>query len=306
MRDKIPGPGDTVPDVGILGVGPMGLPIARRVLAAGFPLSVWNRTHSVAAQLASDGARVAVTPADAAEAVVLTVLPDLPQVEAVMGGPDGLLAGWARRGIARPILVIHGTTSPVATAAFTERLRDRGVAVIDAPLSGGTVGAASGTLSVMAGGDRTAFDAVAIVFGAYGRVVTYFGPAGSGAMAKACNQIVVASTVVAVSEALALGESAGLDRADLIAVLEGGLAGSEVLRQKKHKWLSGDYREGGSAKNQVKDLRFIEEAAAEQGLTLGAAAVAQRLFTRMVERGDGELDHTGVIRVVTAREHVDI
>lgn len=286
-------------DLSVCGLGPMGAPIAARLIDAGTPLTVWNRTVSRAEPLGRRGASVARVPADAAARTVLTVLPDLPQVEELTSGVDGLLAGWRARGIAEPVLVIHGTTSPVATSAFARRMReDHSVTVIDAPLSGGTVGATAGTLSIMVGGDESVVPLVLPTFRAYGTVIRYFGPPGSGALAKACNQVVVAATVAAVSEALALGQRAGLDSATLIDVLEGGLASSEVLRQKKDKWLREDYAEGGSAVNQLKDLRFVEQAAESLGLRLPVAHAVTHLFESMVSAGDGALDHTGVIRTI--------
>jgi 2-hydroxy-3-oxopropionate reductase len=164
------------------------------------------------------------------------------------------------------------------------------VHVVDAPLSGGTQGAAAGTLSIMLGGDQERARSLTSLFRAYGRVVTYFGPSGAGALAKACNQIVVASTVAAVSEAVVLAEHGGLDVADLFEVLEAGLAGSEVIRQKKSKWIEESFAEGGSGTNQLK----------ESGLDLTVVESVRALFERMVERGEGDLDHTAVIRTVRA------
>lgn len=279
----------------------MGGPIAERLTRSGGPVTVWNRTGAKSAPFSALGATVAATPAQAAEPIVLTVLPDLPSVQDIVDRPDGLLAGWAGRGITGPTLVIHGTTSPTATAAFAERLRDvHGVTVVDAPLSGGTIGAAAGTLSIMVGGTPEAAVALEPLFARYGRTVRYFGKSGSGALAKACNQIVVAATVSAISEALSLADRAGLDRAAVIEILEGGLAASEVLRQKKGKWIDSDFSEGGSAINQLKDLRFIEAAAQSFGVELPVTDAVRDLFARMVERGDGALDHTGVVRTILA------
>jgi 2-hydroxy-3-oxopropionate reductase len=276
--------------------------MAARLVERGHELVVWNRSSGRAAAMGERGARVATSPAGAACEIVLTVLPDLPQVQEVLAGPRGLLAGWRARNVEHPILVIHGTTSPVETAVFAERmLRDEGVVVVDAPVSGGTVGAAAGTLSVMVGADAEAtVDRLRPVFSAYGALVTRFGPSGAGALAKACNQIVVASTVAAIAEALALAERGGLDRSAVLDVLAGGLAGSEVLRQKRGKWEGEDFAEGGSARNQVKDLRFVEAAARRWHLDLPAVSAVTGLFQRMVDEGNGDLDHTGVILTLSA------
>jgi len=295
----------TRPSLALLGLGPMGGPMAGRLLAFDGDLTVWNRTSAKTEPLVALGARAATSPAAAASDVVLTVLPDLDQVESLLPGPDGLLAGWAARGIARPVLVVHGTVSPIAVAAFAERLlRDHGVTVLDAPVSGGTVGAESGTLSIMVGGDRDAAQAVESVFQAMGTTVRYMGPSGSGALAKACNQIVVAATVTAVSEAMLLAGNGGLDLAVMLELLQGGLAESAVLRQKGHRWISNDFDGGGSARNQLKDLGFILEAAAKEGLELPLSGTVRGLFDEMVAQGDGALDHTGIHRTLALRSQV--
>ncbi|ROQ60517.1 2-hydroxy-3-oxopropionate reductase [Rathayibacter sp. PhB152] len=282
----------------LLGLGPMGAPMARNLLAGG-ALTVWNRTASRAVPFAELGAVVAPTPAAAAGDVVLTVLPDLVQVEWLLEGEDGLLAGWRAAGIAAPVLVVHGTVSPIAVAALARRLAaEHGVQVVDAPLSGGTVGARDATLSIMVGGADEPVARVLPVFERLGRTVRHLGPSGAGATAKLCNQIVVAGTVAVVSEALLLARSAGLDPATVVELLQGGLARTEVLEQKSRKWLDEDFAEGGSARNQLKDLCFIAESAAAEGVVLPTTAAVTALFERMIAEGDGDLDHTGVHRTL--------
>jgi len=283
--------------VALLGTGPMGAPIARNILAGGVPLALWNRTADKARAIA--GGSVAASPADAARDIVLTVLPDLPQVKDLLEGDDGLLAGWQRAGTRQPILVIHGTVSPVAVAAFGEECRRNwGVTVVDAPLSGGTIGAEEGRLSIMAGGPREAFERCAPLFGLYGAKVAWFGETGAGSTVKACNQIVVAATVTALAEAMALAAASGLDLADVQSVLAGGLANSEVLAQKGRRFIDQDFDGGGSAKNQLKDLNFIAETAASSGLKLPLAGCLQGAFETMIAAGDGGLDHTGIYRTI--------
>lgn len=290
------------PSLALLGLGPMGEPMARRLLEFHDGLVVWNRTSSKAQPLVALGARAASSPADAASDIVLTVLPDLGQVESLLPGPDGLLAGWAAKGTAKPILVVHGTVSPIAVAAFGEKmLHEHGVRVLDAPVSGGTIGAENGSLSIMVGGDEDAARSISPVLSAVGSTIRYMGPGGSGALAKACNQIVVAATVTAVSEAMLLARSGGLDLSVMLELLRGGLADSEVLRQKGHRWLSDDFTGGGSAKNQLKDLGFILDAASAEGLELPLSSTVTRLFGEMVDRGDGALDHTGIHRTIALR-----
>jgi 2-hydroxy-3-oxopropionate reductase len=276
--------------ISLLGLGPMGAPMARRLIERGDDVTVWNRTASVAEAFA-DSARVASSVADAAAEITLTVLPDLPQVEALL---PALREGWTARTITQPVLVVHGTVSPVAVAALAERLAHEGITVIDAPLSGGTIGATEGRLSVMVGGDRATAERLMPVFAAFGTTVRYLGRSGSGALAKLCNQVVVASTVAAIAEATVLARSGGLDLETVFELLGGGLANSEVLRQKGSRYIDSDFVGGGSAKNQVKDLRFV----ASSGIPLPLTAAVTELFETMVDDGDGALDHTGVVATI--------
>ncbi|MDQ0848854.1 3-hydroxyisobutyrate dehydrogenase-like beta-hydroxyacid dehydrogenase [Arthrobacter sp. B3I9] len=283
--------------VALLGTGPMGAPIARNILAGGVPLTLWNRTPEKAH--AVGGGTVAAAPAGAASDVVLTVLPDLPQVAALLPGENGLLAGWKSAGIDHPILVIHGTVSPVAVAEFAEDCRRRwGLTVLDAPLSGGTIGAEERRLSIMVGGPSNAVEHVRPLFELYGSTVVWFGETGAGSTVKACNQIVVAATVTALAEAMALASTAGLDLEKVQSVLAGGLAKSEVLTQKGRRWMDQDFEGGGSAKNQLKDLRFITDLARHTGLKLPVATCLQSAFEDMIAAGDGDLDHTGIYRTI--------
>lgn len=283
--------------VALLGTGPMGAPIAGNIIAAGVPLALWNRTATKAH--AVGGGTVVATPAAAASEVVLTVLPDLPQVAALLPGDDGLLAGWKTAGIERPILVIHGTVSPVAVAEFADGCRRNwGVTVVDAPLSGGTIGAKEGRLSIMVGGPPGAVERLTRLFELYGSTVVWFGETGAGSTVKACNQIVVAATVTALAEAMALASTAGLDLEKVQSILAGGLANSEVLAQKGQRWIDQDFEGGGSAKNQLKDLRFITDLAGHTGLKLPLAKCLQSAFEDMIATGDGDLDHTGIYQTI--------
>jgi 2-hydroxy-3-oxopropionate reductase len=289
------------PSVALLGTGPMGAPIARNILAAGMPLTLWNRTADKARAIS--GGRVAATPAEAAAAVVLTVLPDLPQVAGLLPGEDGLLAGWKAAGIEEPVLVIHGTVSPVAVARFAEDCKSRhGVTVVDAPLSGGTIGAEEGRLSTMAGGPQDTVQRLMSLFDLYSSTVVWFGEAGAGSTVKACNQIVVSATVTALAEAMAVATATGLDAGKVQSILAGGLANSEVLRQKGQRWIDGDFEGGGSAKNQLKDLNFIADIAGDCGLTLPLSTSVRGAFEAMVAAGDGDLDHTGIYRTIVGQQ----
>ncbi|WP_235480345.1 NAD(P)-dependent oxidoreductase [Leifsonia sp. Leaf264] len=284
----------SAPAVSLLGLGRMGEPIARRLLASLGELTVWNRSIGKADALVEAGALLAPTPAEAAATVTLTVLTDLDDVEQLLGGPDGLLAGWQAHGVEHPVLVVHGTVSPVGIAALGARLADHGVEVVDAPLSGGVAGAESGALSVMVGGAPDAVARAWPVLDAVGSTVIHLGALGTGETAKACNQVVVAATVTALSEALVLADASGIDRGALLRLFEGGLGSSEVLRQKKERWLSSDFAGGGSSSNQLKDLLFVTETARSHGLVLPVAVTLTDVFERAVRDGDGELDHSAI------------
>ncbi|HEX6342036.1 NAD(P)-dependent oxidoreductase [Umezawaea sp.] len=281
--------------IAVLGMGAMGLPMARNLARAGFPVTVWNRTPGRDGEARSAGAVAAATPAEAALPVVLTVLPDLPEVVEVLAGEDGLLAGWRRAGVDRPLLVVMGTVSPAAIRDLGDRLPD--VRLVDAPVSGGDVGADAATLSIMVGGHADDVLRLRPYFAVLGTTVRHLGPLGAGQLAKACNQIVVAATLTAVSEALALAVKGGLDPAVVVEVLQGGLAGSRVLDVKKDRWLSHDFTPGGRAVNQLKDLVFAVEAGREVGVPLPVTATVEQMYSAMCALGFGDDDHSGVYQV---------
>jgi 2-hydroxy-3-oxopropionate reductase len=282
------------PKVSLLGLGKMGQPIADRLLDTYGELTVWNRTPSKASPLVARGAHSAETPAMAAAEVTLTVLTDLSDVQEILSGPDGLIGGWRRLGISEPVLVIHGTVSPTAVAELAAELAKEGIGVVDAPLSGGVAGAETGNLSIMVGGDDWAVAKAMPVLENVGSTIVHFGPPGAGETAKACNQVIVAGTVTAIAESLVFADAAGLDRAKLLRILGGGLAASEVLRQKQDRWLNADFTGGGSAVNQLKDLRFASDTAASKGMELPLTLLLREIFDRMVSEGRGELDHSAV------------
>jgi len=284
--------------VGFVGLGSMGRPMARSLVRAGWRVVVWNRSPSAAAELAEAeaGATVARNPAELARAtpVVLTMLPDLPQVEEVLSGQDGLLAGM-RQG---SVLVVMGTVSPVGVRELGERLGRAGMSVVDAPVSGGDVGAEQGTLSIMAGGRPEDVARVRPLLAAMGTTIEHLGPLGAGELAKACNQIVVAATLTALSEALVLARRGGLDPRRVLGVLAGGLAGSRVLELKGDKLLARDFRRGGAAAFQHKDLGFALAAARAEGVALPLTALVDQLFGAACWNGFGDDDHSVVLRVL--------
>lgn len=278
-----------VRSVSVLGLGPMGMPIARNLLASGTPTAVWNRTRARAEEIGADSARVADTVADAAAGVVLSVLPDVPQLRSLLD--EAALSAF---GEARTVLVITSTTSPEQVRALGEDLAPHGIRVLDAPMSGGVAGASAGTLSMMVGGDEADVATVRPVLEVIGGTLTHLGPLGAGALAKLCNQVVVAGTLASLAEAFGLARAGGLDPAQLARVLSSGLAASEVLTQKQAKLLEREYSLGGSTDNQVKDLRYATAAMEQVGVTGRLSPVLLEMFSELVERGAGQDDHAAV------------
>jgi 2-hydroxy-3-oxopropionate reductase len=280
--------------VGVLGLGPMGAPIARNLVSAGFPVAVWNRTRAKAEAFHG----VAATPLEPAELgadVVLSVLPDVDQLNLV--APRPVLAAWAAAGTS--VLAILSTTSPEKVRDFAGRAAAVGIEVVDAPMSGGDRGAREATLSIMVGGAEAAFATVAPVLNAIGGRVVHLGPLGAGTVAKLCNQLVVAGTLTALGEALGLARHAGLDEEALLGLFGSGLAASAVLDLKGEKMLRRDYPLGGSALNQLKDLRYAGQVAAELGARTPLLDVVTSLFAEVVDRGLGDSDHAVVREIFT-------
>ena len=283
--------------VGIIGLGIMGAPMARNLLRAGHPLTVYTRTRARAAGLLAAGAAWADSPAALAAAVdaVVTMLPDTPDVEAVVAGPDGVLAG-ARPGL---LAIDMSTTDPAAARALAERAAETGVALLDAPVSGGEQGAIAGTLSIMVGGAAAAFDRAGPLFAALGKRVTYMGGPGQGQMTKLVNQVVGAGTLAAVAEGVLLAAGAGLDPAAVVEAVGGGAAASWMLAEQAPRMQRRDFAPGFMVRLQQKDLRLALASAERLGVPLPLTAVVQLLFTAVEARGGGEL---GTQAILTALE----
>jgi len=283
--------------VGIIGLGIMGAPMARNLLRAGHPLTVYTRTRARAAGLLAAGAAWADSPAALAAAVdaVVTMLPDTPAVEAVMAGPDGVLAG-ARAGL---LAIDMSTIDPAAARALAERAAETGVALLDAPVSGGEQGAIAGTLSIMVGGAAAAFDRAGPLFAALGKRVTYMGGPGQGQMTKLVNQVVGAGTLAAVAEGVLLAAGAGLDPAAVVEAVGGGAAASWMLAEQAPRMQRRDFAPGFMVRLQQKDLRLALASAERLGVPLPLTAVVQLLFTAVEARGGGEL---GTQAILTALE----
>ncbi|WP_406171501.1 NAD(P)-dependent oxidoreductase [Streptomyces canus] len=288
--------------VGFVGLGAMGLPMAANLAKAGFDVLVWARGRIPLDAAVAAGCRAAGRPADVAAGArtVITMLPDLPQVRDVSAGPDGLLAGLdtAAPAEAMDTLVVMGTVSPVAVRALAQELRSIGVTVVDAPVSGGVTGARDATLSIMAGGTEYAVESVRPYLTAMGSTVRRMGDTGAGSLAKACNQLVVAGTLVALAEAVVLGEHGGLDPAALLEVLAGGLASSEVLAQKRRHLADSDFTPSGPARYLHKDLGFVLDSAADAHVELPLSTSVARLYAAIDDRGLGDLDNSVVLRLL--------
>ena len=279
--------------LGFVGLGIMGMPMARNLLAAGYDLTVHNRSREKAEKLAAEGAAVAESPGEVAESadVVFTMLPGPPEVEAVFGEMLKVAAEGA-------LLVDMSTSSPILARKLAGAAREKGVGVLDAPVSGGDVGAIEGTLSIMVGGSEEDFERARPLFEVMGKTITRVGEAGAGQTVKACNQVVVALVMEAVSEALVLGERAGVEPSKILDVLSGGLAGNRVMEVKREKFLSRDFSPGGRSRFHLKDLGIALAAARESGVALPVTAIVNEMFGALVARGMGDQDHSALIALL--------
>jgi 2-hydroxy-3-oxopropionate reductase len=282
--------------VGFIGLGIMGRPMARNLLKAGYPLVVHNRSRPAVDELTGLGATSAKSPKAVAQQVdvLITMLPNSPDVELVALGRDGIIEG-AKAGL---IFVDMSTISPIASQRIDKALGATGVKSLDAPVSGGEKGAIDAALSIMVGGDKATFDTVLPIFQAMGKTITHLGPLGSGGFTKLANQIIVAVNLTALGEALTLAKKAGLDRELTLKALGGGLAGSRCLEQKTPNYLANSYKPGFKIDLHYKDLGLIMEAARALGVPLPATAIVQELFSALRVRGRGGLDHSAVITLL--------
>jgi len=282
--------------IGYIGLGLMGKSIARNIRKAGFPLVVHNRSRAAVDELVAEGARAASSPAEVAAQVdvVFTNLPDTPDVEKVVLGEKGIING-AHNGL---IWVDNSTIKPVAARTLSLRLAEKGVLALDAPVSGGDVGARNGTLAIMVGGPAEALERVMPVFQAMGKTVTHVGDAGAGQVAKAANQIMVAAQMVAMSELLIFSQKAGVDPVKVVDAIKGGAAQCWTLDVKPPRLFSGNRAPGFKAYMQAKDLNIILETAREYGIPLPSAAVDAQLYNAMLQNGMGEQDNSAVIGII--------
>jgi len=281
--------------VGFVGLGGMGGPMASNLMEAGYEMVLHNRTREKAEKRAAGG-EVVDTPREVAERcdVVITMLPGPSEVEMVVSGEGGLFEAMRR-----DLLVADmSTSSPTLARELTRRAREVGVSMLDAPVSGGDVGAQEGTLSIMVGGEEADFERAKPLFEAMGKTVTHVGPAGAGQVVKACNQIVVALVIEAVSEALVLGSRGGVVPEKILDILGGGLAGNKVMEVKREKLLSGNFEPGGKVEYHRKDLGIALSAGREYGVSLPATAIVDQMFGALVAQGRGDWDHSALVTLV--------
>lgn len=284
--------------VGYIGLGLMGKSIARNILKAGFPLVVHNRSRAAVDELAAEGAQAAYSPVEVASMVdvVFTNLPDSPDVEMVVLGPQGILEA-ARPGL---IYVDNSTVKPATSRRIAAVLGEKGVQCLDAPVSGGDIGARQGTLAIMVGGPIEALEKVYPVFQAMGKTITHVGEAGAGQIAKAANQIMVAAQMVAMGELLIFAKKAGADPQKVVEAIRGGAAQCWTLDVKPARLFAGNRLPGFKAYMQAKDLGIVLDTAREYGIPLPSTAEHAQLFNAMLQMGMADLDNSAVIGVIEA------
>jgi 2-hydroxy-3-oxopropionate reductase len=282
--------------VGYIGLGLMGKPIARNIMRAGFPLVVHNRSREVVDELVKEGAVPTDHPADVAKQVdiIFTNLPDSPDVEKVALGKNGIIEG-AHDGL---IFVDNSTIKPTTARNIAVELGKVGVSCLDAPVSGGDIGAQNGTLAIMVGGPEDAFEKVLPIFKAMGKTITHVGESGAGQIAKAANQIMVAAQMVAMGELLILAQKAGADPEKVVEAIRGGAAQCWALDNKPQRLLVGQRNPGFKAYMQTKDLNIVMDTAREYGIPLPLTATTTQLYRAMLEMGMRELDNSAVIGII--------
>jgi 2-hydroxy-3-oxopropionate reductase len=282
--------------VGYIGLGLMGKPMARNIMKAGYPVVVHNRSRGKVQELVAEGAIEAFTPAEVAAQcdIVFTNLPDSPDVELVALGADGIIEG-AREGM---IFVDNSTIKPATARMIAEKLAEKGVRSLDAPVSGGDIGAIKGTLSIMVGGPADALEEVMPILEAMGKSITHVGDTGAGQIAKAANQIMVAAQMVALGELLILAQKAGADPQKVVQAIQGGAAQCWTLDNKPQRLFAGNRNPGFKAYMQAKDLNIVMETARTYGVPVPCTAVNTQLFNAMLENDMAEHDNSAVVAII--------
>lgn len=282
--------------VGFVGLGIMGQGMSANLLKAGFPLTVWNRTASKMEALVEQGAGAAANPGDVAadSDIVIICVSDTPDVEAVILGDDGILAA------AKPgsLVIDCSTISPIVTRELNKKLAEKEVSMLDAPISGGSEGAARGTLSIMVGGEAAAFKRALPVFEAMGKTITHVGTAGAGQTVKLVNQILVVGNMLAVSEALLLAQAGGVDLEKTLEAVSAGAAGSWMLSNRGPQVIRRDWRPGFMIDLQQKDVRLVLDAAAQLGVPVPGTALIHQLYNTLQQQGLGSEGNHALVKAL--------
>ena len=292
------------PIIGFIGLGIMGKPMARNLLKGGYALVVHSRSRSPVEELGGEGAEIAASPQEVAARtqVVITMLPDSPDVEQVYAGERGVFAG-AGPGT---LLIDMSSISPVVARELALEAKRRGLDMLDAPVSGGEAGAIGATLSIMIGGEASAVERALPIFQLLGKNIVHVGNAGAGQVTKAANQIVVGVTIAAVSEALVLATKAGVDPAKVRQVLLGGFAQSRVLDAHGQRMLEHNFRPGFRVRLHEKDLNIALAAGGEYGVPLMVTGIVAQMMTAMRSMGRGDLDHSGLVTFIEELAKIDL
>ncbi len=289
----------TKPVIGWIGPGIMGKPMCKNLLKAGFNIAVYARRPESARELTDLGAAFYTSPAELAANVdiAISMVSDTPDVEAVLLGEDGVIEG-AKPGL---LVIDMSTISPVATREIAAKLAEKGIRFLDAPVSGGDVGAIAGTLTIMVGGNADDLEYARPALEALGKTITHIGNHGAGQLTKACNQLVAAQTVIAVTEAFEMAKAAGVDPAKVRAALLGGFAYSRVLELHGQRILDENYQPGFMAKLHNKDMHIVTDTMAAFGLNLPGTQKAAEYMQALVDQGDGDLDSSALAKIVQKR-----
>ena len=290
--------------VGFIGLGIMGRGMARNLLKAGFPVRVWNRTAARMDELAADGAQPSASPAELASQcdIIITCVSDTPDVEAVLLGENGVIAG-----VQSGALVIDmSTISPQATQGFAEKLAAKGVKMLDAPVSGGSEGAAKGTLSIMIGGDAADVERAMPVFQAMGKTITHVGGTGAGQTVKLVNQILVVGSMQSMAEALLFAQAGGVDLEKTLAAVSGGAGGSWTLSNRGPQLIKRDWRPGFMIDLQAKDLRLVLDAADDLGAPLPSTALIFQLYRTLQAQGLGAEGNHALVKALERMSGIEV
>lgn len=273
----------------------MGKPMARNLMRAGFPLVVHSRSRGSVDELAGEGATAAGSPREVASQtdIVITMVPNSPDVESVALGPNGVKEA-ARKG---QLFIDMSTINPLVAQSIGKRLEPAGIAMLDAPVSGGEIGAINGTLSIMAGGGQSDFERALPVFQAMGKTITHLGPLGSGGFTKLANQIVIGLNLAAIGEALVFGTKMGVDPEKLVRALSGGMASGRCLDQKAPQMIAGNFTPGFKIDLHYKDLNLVHDVAQAAGVPVPGAAMVEQLLAALRARGMGNSDHSALVRI---------